>query len=174
MKKFFFLICLSFSFSALADILIEPLAGLNFNGGYKEENASEEDMKGSSYGGRLGYHNLGFQVGLDYLHSNLDIENAPKNLVSEEWAGFIGFRFPVFVRIYAGYIFSAMGEIDELKLEKGSGSKIGIGFTGLPFVNINLEFRSVTFSESTTGTTTIETDTSYTTYFIGLSVPLIF
>jgi hypothetical protein len=166
-------VCL-FSFNSFAGLLIEPLAGLNFSGVYKTEGESELDIRGASYGGRVGFQNLGFQLGLDYLNSNFDVEDDGDNLKTTEYGAFIGFKFPIFFRVYAAYIFSGTGELDTVEYKKGSGSKVGVGFTGLPFINLNLEFRSVTFAEnSTNGAADVESDTDYNTYYFGISIPFV-
>src|SRR5690606_12288700 len=102
---------------------------------------------GGAYGGRLGYQNLGFQLAIDYLNSTIDMgdDDIKSDLKTSEWAAFVGFEFPILFRVYAGYIFSANGETEdangELDLNKGSGTKVGVGFTGLPFIDINFEYR---------------------------------
>ena len=138
---------------ASAGLLIEPVVGYNVaKFGVDNPSYDEEKAIGPSFGGRLGYQKLGFQLGLDYLHSSLDVDdNAFKeNVTSNEWAGFVGFEFPVLLRVYAGYIFAATGESkltgnQKLELSEGSGMKLGVGFTGLPFVDINFEYRKGTF-----------------------------
>lgn len=166
-------VCL-FSLNSFAGLLIEPLAGLNFSGVYKTEGNSELDIRGVSYGGRVGFQNLGFQLGLDYLNSNFDVEDDGDNLKTTEYGAFVGFKFPVFFRVYAAYIFSGTGELDNIEYKKGSGSKVGVGFTGLPFINLNLEFRNVTFAEnSTNGGADVESDTDYNTYYFGISIPFV-
>lgn len=173
MKTFIKLLGLVFFISAApvqAGLLVEPVLGLNVN--HKVEDYSG---LGAAFGGRLGYQNLGFQLGLDYLASSTDMdENALKgNFKSKDWAAFVGFEFPVLVRIYAGYIFSAEGDVKVLgggtaKFEEGTGSKIGIGFTGLPFVDINVEYRTGSYDK--VGGVNRKTDFSST--LLSLSLPL--
>ena len=168
---------------AKAGLLIEPLVGYSM-GTTKTDNTgfSTEDLNGTSYGGRLGYQNLGFQLGLDYLNSSLNIDDSKfSTLKTSEWGGFVGFEFPILLRVYAGYIFSATGETQydagagkgDLDFQNGSGSKFGIGFTGLPFVDINLEYRKGTFGEYKYGGTKVEKDTDYSAYMISLSLPFV-
>ena len=174
---------LGFVNSASAALLIEPVVG--FNASSKAEIEIEEDEGTKSYsgggglgfGGRLGYQYLGFQLGLDYLHSSIDMgdDDIDKNVNMDEWAGFVGFEFPVFFRVYAGYIFSATADTkingDVAEFEKGSGTKVGLGFTGLPFLDINFEYRAGTFKDYKLGSTEMDTDMDYNTWFLGLSLP---
>lgn len=161
-----------------AALLVEPVVG--FNLGSKLEFDGGESYSGGSgaaFGGRLGYQQLGFQLGVDYLRSglNMDDNDFDKDVTMSEWAGFIGFEFPILLRVYAGYIFAATGETEynnvDLELKKGSGTKVGLGFTGLPFVDINLEFRQGTFDEYKLGNATVDDKTDYQSYLISLSLP---
>ena len=168
---------------ASAGLLIEPVAGFSF-GKFEVDDTgySSVDMSGTSYGGRLGYQNLGFQLGLDYLKSSQSVDDSDySSLEMSEWAGFVGFEFPVLLRVYAGYIFSATadGKYDaglgkkDLELSSGSGTKFGIGFTGLPFVDINFEYRAGTFGELNYAGSESTVDTTYSSYMIGISLPFV-
>lgn len=169
---------------ANAGLLVEPIVGFS-NSKFETDTpgSSEEKGTGLSYGGRLGYQNLGFQLGLDYLHSNINVDDDNYSPVqASEWGGFVGFEFPVLLRVYAGYIFSATGESElkvagtknDLEFTDGSGMKVGVGFTGLPFVDINVEYRKGTFGEYKLGGTKQDVDTDYSAYMISLSLPLVF
>jgi len=187
--QLFLLVVLFFvvSRSSSAGVLIEPVAGFNF--GTKME-LDNEDYDGSysglggAIGGRLGYQQLGFQLGIDYLRSSIDFDDKDfKNNVSvSEFAGFVGFEFPVLLRVYAGYIFAvsgeskykdAAGETVDIKFNSGSGAKFGVGFTGLPFIDINLEYRRGTVDEYKIGQTKYEDDEiTYSSYLVSLSLPI--
>lgn len=169
---------------ASAGLLIEPVLGYNFG---KLESDESFSTKGASVGGRIGYQKLGFQLGLDYLKSTQDVDDSSfkKDLKTDEFAGFVGFEFPILLRVYAGYIFSAtgtskyrtdMGSGDQdynLKLSDGTGTKFGIGFTGLPFVDINFEYRRGKFDTSKLGGVDMEDSTDYSAYMIGVSLPFV-
>lgn len=195
MQRFlgFFLVSFMFiSFNAKAELLLEPVVGysMGIKGEFKEGDisgggttASEKFSGGSgpSYGGRIGYQKLGFQVGLDYLHSSINPSDKEfkSNLDMNEWAAFVGFEFPILFRVYGAYIFSADAEgkydtgtrFEKLTLKDGSGVKAGLGFTLLPFLDINLEYRRGTFGEWKAGARKVEGDVNYDVYMIGLSLP---
>ena len=195
MKRFLGLILVSsiFTFNANAALLIEPVVGYSAGLGGKFHEAtvggtkiSEEKFDGGggvSYGGRLGYQKLGFQVGLDYLHSTLnpDDKEFKSNLNVNEWAAFVGFEFPILFRVYGAYIFSADGEgkykspgttsYEKLTLKDGTGFKAGLGLTLLPFLDINFEYRKTTFGEWKAGSRKAEADVDANVYMIGLSLP---
>jgi hypothetical protein len=167
-----------------AGVLIEPLVGYSF-GSIKGDQGSgkSESVTGPSFGGRLGYQNLGFQLGLDYLNSSYSVSNNDySSLKTSEWGGFVGFEFPILLRVYAGYIFSATGATKydtgaggdvDLDFQKGSGTKFGIGFTGLPFVDINFEYRKSSYNEYKLAGTKYDDSTNFNAYMISLSFPFV-
>lgn len=182
MKHFlslFVFTALFFANTARADLLIEPVVGYNFNAVADFEDGERySGGTGPSYGGRLGYQNLGLQLGVDYLKSSLDMDDNDfdKNIEASEWGAFVGFKFPILLRVYAGYIFSATGDTEDsannkYEFSKGSGYKAGIGFTGLPFVNINVEYRSGTFDEIKINGDEADGGANYQAIMIGLSLP---
>ena len=166
---------------ANAGVLIEPAAGYSF------VKLDSEKANGGSLGGRLGYQNFGFQLGVDYLGSSLKVDDKSykDNLTINEYAGFIGYEFPVLLRVYAGYIFQASGStkinsdfgsgLQDYKVEydKGSGTKFGVGFTGLPFVDINIEYRKGTLKNGKAGLFDITDDLEYSAYMVGISLPFV-
>lgn len=170
---------------ASAGLLIEPVVGYNM-GNFEVETAGvdKEKTSGTSYGGRLGYQNYGFQLGLDYLASNLNVDDSAYGpLKTSEWAGFVGFEFPILLRVYAGYIFSATADTkynaglgagkQKIALEGGSGTKLGVGFTILPFLDINLEYRKVTFDDYKFAGSKVNDKSNYDTIMLGLSLPFV-
>ena len=168
---------------AHAGLLIEPVVGYNI-GNIEVDTAGidKEKTSGVSYGGRLGYQNLGFQLGLDYLNSNLNVdENKYSNLKTGEWAGFVGFEFPILLRVYAGYIFSATADTQfdagagkqKISLEGGSGTKLGIGFTILPFLDINVEYRKVSFDDYKFAGSKVNDKSTYDAVMVGVSLPFV-
>ncbi len=190
MQRFLGLFLVSFlfiSFNAKAELLIEPVLGytLNTKLDVKENTplglTGEEYTggRGPSFGGRLGYQKLGFQVGLDYLNSSIDMDDKDfgKNVSLNEFAGFVGFEFPILLRVYAGYIFSANGETedkasgDKITFKDGSGAKAGVGFTLLPFLDINLEYRRGTFDEWKSGSQKVDSEVDYSAFMLSLSLP---
>jgi hypothetical protein len=188
MKFFISIIALlSITFTAQAGLLIEPVLGYNVISKFDDDSGGG----GSAYGGRLGYQYLGLQLGVDYLNSTVDskIDNAQNDFKTSEFGAFVGFEFPVFFRVYAGYVFAASSDKlkildtdddlnDTFEYSKGTGPKFGIGFTGLPFVDINFEMRTINYgtAEITDGATGVKTDDDeglkVLGYMISLSIPL--
>jgi hypothetical protein len=79
--------------------------------------------------------------------------------------------------VYAGYIFSATGEADYVNQKvdfiEGTGTKFGIGFTGLPFVDINLEYRSVTYGDCEVSGAKLGQEQNYDAYMLSFSLPFV-
>lgn len=184
-----FILVLAFLFirPASAGLLIEPVVGYNF--GKADVDDKKNNFTGPSYGGRLGYQNLGFQLGLDYLRSSMDVDSNKfkENVTANEYAGFVGFEFPILLRVYAGYIFSATGnskyktdlgggagtQTYDLKLTDGTGTKFGVGFTALPFLDINFEYRTGQFDTAKAGSTKLDDKAKYQSFMVGVSLPFV-
>lgn len=175
-----------------AAILLEPVVGYNVSGKLEANETADVSKDSSSgggvaYGGRLGYQNMGFQIGLDYLKSNqaLDDKNIKSDFESSEWAAFIGFRFPILLRVYAGYIFSANGSMKvdadlgagtqryDYDHENGTGAKFGLGWTLFPFLDLNLEYRKITYDEGKLSND-VKLDTTNNVFMLGVSLPFTF
>lgn len=180
LTQFFLLLALILGFTSQtqAAVLIEPVLGYSI--GSKLDIDEIDDYSGGmglSYGARLGYQNLGFQLGLDYLKSSIDMDDNDfdENVDTSEWAAFVGFEFPVLLRVYAGYIFSATGESEmggtNVDFKKGSGVKFGVGFTGLPFVDLNLEMRRGTYDEVKFSGIPGDTTADFQSYMLSVSLP---
>lgn len=138
-----------FTSSALASLLIDPYIGINVSGTTKFGTIDYDyDNAPISIGSRLGFSQLGFSVGLDYqMTSGVKLENHADKYDATELAIFGGFDFPILVRAYVGYIFTADFESSFAKYDEGSGYKLGVGFTGLPFVSINVEYKAVSYDK---------------------------
>ena len=169
---------LGYSFQSQAALLIEPVIGYSFG---KEKldysgistGSESNSLKGLSYGGRLGYQNLGFQLGLDYLASKMDVDGDDLN--TGEWGGFVGFEFPVLLRVYAGYIFTGSAEYKSdgstTNFSGASGPKLGLGLTLLPFLDFNIEYRQVKFDTKKDINPGLDVDLSYSAVMVGFSLP---
>ena len=142
--------------TAQAAVLLEPYVGYH-TGSYKWQGAGQEevDMKGMSYGARLGYSSaIGFMVGADFMKGAWQDSDTPKADIDLTDLGiFVGYDFPVMVRVYGVYGLSSKATASYTGGETdidGTSLKLGVGFTVLPLVSVNLEYY----------TSTLETDTS--------------
>ncbi len=174
---FAFIFSLGFVSQSHAALLVEPVIGYSagtFNGEFSGllADTTKDSMKGPSYGARLGYQQLGFQLGLDYLASSLTLDGS--DLKTSEFGAFVGFEFPVLFRVYAAYIFSGTGTLSsdgtDTDLKSGTGPKIGVGITLLPFIDFNIEYRTVKYEQLEIASG-VDLDSDYSAIMVGFSLP---
>ncbi len=182
-KSFLLVLLLGYCFQSHAALLIEPVVGYSFGkrtdevSGTATPDTTTAKLKGTSYGGRLGYQMLGIQIGVDYLASTMT--DGGDKFKTSEFGGFLGYEFPILLRVYAGYIFSGTATLSDkttsTDIKGGSGPKVGIGFTLLPFLDFNIEYRSVTYSQLKDAVPTVlsgvNLDSKYNAIMVGFSLP---
>lgn len=190
MKKILCAFLLFISTSIQAGILIEPYIGLNFASGEDGQTLKTDyDQSSPFIGSRLGYQTLGFMFGLDYtkgMESDLEIKTTSSTVkqdADQSTLGlFVGYNLPVMLRAWAAYYVTTTIELqsgvnvgDEYK---GSGYGLGVGFTGLPLVSLNLEYRMMTFDELKDNSTGLKSTLSgtneidYNQVMLSVSLPL--
>ena len=112
----------------------------------------EGDFNGFNLGARLGFTMLTFSAGVDYMLTTGDDDNNTESSINHLGV-FVGFDFPVLLRLYAVYMFSVTNSYKDSNGSdvdyEGSGYKVGLGFTGLPLVSINLDMIVREFDEET-------------------------
>jgi len=85
---------------------------------------------------------------------------------------FVGVKLPILFRVWAGY-----GFFDDLQLKNdnvtlhGDSFKVGVAFTGLPFINLNLEYVKDDFNNVSK---TSYTQFNHDSYIASVSLPLDF
>lgn len=155
MKKLALLSVFAFfaSTSAYAGVYIEPYVGYGMGSSKGDFNivgvgtaTVDQTNKGLVFGGKLGMSSLGLAGGLDYSQfkskdhdktgSNPDSDSTVTNI-----GVFVQYKFPILFKVSASYLFSAESKTDDTT-STGSGFKIGAGYTGLPFVAINVDYIS--------------------------------
>ena len=174
-------------FSAHAGFLIEPYLGYDFGtynttatvGGGK----SSSDTKGTVFGARLGYEFMIPWVAFDYSTgsgkasvsgaSDVDYTKTGMGLV-------VGASLPI-IRIWAGYGFSNKYTIKGTNGDpntdfKGTYTKAGLGFSLIPFIDLNAEYIMNKFEKFNPGTSEVNikdvySNHDYNTVMISLSAP---
>lgn len=154
MKSYLLALALFVAPTAHAGILLEPYIGYE-SGKLTAESSfvafnTVYTTSGAVLGGRIGYtFPILFWAGLDYSlttggngkSDNPLLEN--NTYTRSNLYAVAGFDFPILIRAWFGYglMNEATAKTSTLtsKLSGGQNSKLGIGFTGLPFVSINLE-----------------------------------
>lgn len=174
MKKQIILFCTLFmSLSAFAGGYIEPYMGYRTGDVEVNPTSYKEDIKGMAYGAKLGYSSLGLALGLDYMKSALKVQSSPtSDFDTTDIGAFVQYTFPILVKASATYFLKSEGKDDTGNKVLGKGYKIGAGFTGLPFVTINLDMINVHYDEidGITG----DPDTDVKTYMLSVGLPFNF
>ena len=160
------------SLKAEAQVYVEPSLGY-FNGTYNFEQNFQGDIEreaytssGVSYGGRLGFSWLGWQLGPEYLRNNLLLDGDSVNI--NEWTAILGYRL-VFFRLYGGYIYKA--EIQNSKYDPGTGYKFGLTFYMYRHLALNLECRYVKYKTYDVPGFDLTYKNEYAGYALMLSFP---
>ncbi|MBL7664620.1 MAG: hypothetical protein JNM93_05760 [Bacteriovoracaceae bacterium] len=172
MKNFLLALAMVVSLTSVsqAALLFEPMINVNMAG----EIDGGDDLKAGTFGmgARLGYQMMGLQLGVDYQQNALTTDASPEvDGDSTEIAAFIGYDFPVLLRVFAGYAVGGKLATDgSADFEGISGMKFGIGLKLFPLISINLEQKNYNYDEQ--GGSAIDQDISMTT--LSISLPLTF
>ncbi|MCF8058531.1 MAG: hypothetical protein K9K67_04490 [Bacteriovoracaceae bacterium] len=191
----FFLSLFVFSSNTKAGVLIEPYLGFSLAGSGDTTfgtNKYEHSYSSPTIGGRLGYGMLGFMGGIDYSMQTFDLESergstTNKDGVKKSQLGiFVGYNLPILLRVWGTYFLSSSLEGDDpqtasnlidsrYEYSSGSGYALGAGFTGLPFVSVNLEYRTLEYDKlevSGTALSTYNEKTDLSEIMLSVSLPL--
>jgi len=154
--------------NAFAGLWVEPLMGYRkstgeftvSNTGSSFDGTYEIDISGPEFGLKLGYaFPIALVVGLDYRIGSYEDEqtSGPRALVpatDNEYNSlgiFLGVTTVPLFNFWINYKFDFETETtsgDEIGgTNSGDGFGAGVGFTGLPFVSINLEYNMYTLDE---------------------------
>lgn len=172
-KKLFALMMFSvFSFGSIAQaIVVEPYYTHYISG----EDGAGNEMSGNEIGLRLGYDIATFAFGLDYVATGKsEYDDSAGELTPSGYGVYAAFDFPILVRAYASYMINYEYKVNSGKY-LGNGTKIGIQYTGLPFVAIGLETVKYSFDEFETSSgakSDVDSSNEYTG--LSISVPLEF
>lgn len=170
MKRYLLAVITVLTVSSQANaFFIEPFLGYGISGKASGDWGSD-DVKGMDYGARLGMSFAMFGVGVEYAKGQYeaDTSGSEKFDTTDIGATFI-FEFPILIRAYATYFFKS--EADDFS-GKG-GYRVGVGYTGLPFVAINIEMVKRAYEEVDVAILgTMDSDSDFTMTQIGISVPL--
>ena len=130
---------ITFSTPAKA-LMIDPFFSYEFGEG------SAEKFSGPQFGARLAWDMLGFWAGAEYATGSLKGADSDTTSTVTDLGLSVGYKFPILVRAYGTYILNAKSETSGAELT-GTGTKIGFGYTGLPFISLNYEIISRSYSK---------------------------
>jgi hypothetical protein len=200
MKNFIlsFALLAMFSSAASAGIHLEPYVGYakgsEGNHTPTTTDANAADYTGIGFGARVGISYLGLLAGATYDSQGLTSSDDDTPTLEIDFKGtnmgvFVGYEFPLGLRLWGTYYASASFEFDGITgangsalvgdAYKGTGIGLGVGMSVIPMVMaINLEYKSFSYDEyddAQTGITTsltgnAEASSSY--LVLSVSAPL--
>ncbi|MCT4641299.1 MAG: hypothetical protein N4A33_03310 [Bacteriovoracaceae bacterium] len=155
--------------STYAGILLDPYIGFGTSKSTLDAASSnfDEDTQTAKFiGSRVGYSFLLLSAGVDYQIMSDD--DATQNNLSL----FVGVDLPILLRAWAEYhIKSDFNHDDLYEAEFTDGYGLGVGFTGLPFVSLNLEVQTMNYdAKLTSSTPSFELQSA--AYIVSVSLPL--
>lgn len=171
---------LASSLQANAGILLDPYLGkVDTEIETKIEAFPALDSKdtvnnNSIYGTRLGVKFSMFSLGIDYQVVSGD-DRYDEDFSINNTSLFLGIDLPVWFRFWGEYFLSSnitgdtADTIDDLEMVNGYG--LGVGFTGLTFVSINLEMENINYEYVVSG---LDVEYSQKNTILTLSIPLDF
>lgn len=179
MKKILGLVCAAvlvggLSSNANAGIHLEPYAGMLVSGELSDSSGTTDFDSGMGYGLRLGYGMLGLSFGVDYMMTSVGVDvNPPYDIDGTDLGAFVAYEFPVMLRVYAIYGFSSSWESSHSTPTTltGKAMRFGVGYTGLPFVAINVEMWDHDFDEQEFAGNTTSVSVSGKATMLNLSFP---
>ena len=149
MKRLLILLAFTFSFSSHATaIYLEPYLGYHTNAEFKFS-GNTESASGLTYGGRFGGDYMKFIFGLDYMTGSWS--SSRNTIVPSNIGLFAGYIFPEMMKVYLTYFFDEKYKFSGNNSSVDYGGtefKLGLGFTTLPVVTINIEYGFGTLNKS--------------------------
>jgi hypothetical protein len=135
----------------------------------------EADSDGMSFGARVGYKFTGFWASVD-IETGSSKELTPSTGLATDASlsntGLaVGVSLMPMVNFYAKYLMTAKleyGTASTVEL-KGSGTAFGIGWSVIPMVSLNLEYRSINYDEIDGNA--LATEIGHKGLTVGISVP---
>jgi hypothetical protein len=138
---------ISLSSPAFAGIHLEPYLGY-VKGDITDSSGDKVDTTGMLYGARLGYSVSMLAVGAEYQAGSMSTDTTPEGTAKPSDLGiFVALDAPVLVRVFATYFVQAKTKTGDTTLE-GTGMKVGVGFTPIPLLSINLEYMTSEWDEA--------------------------
>lgn len=166
--------------TAKAGFLVEPFLGFGFTSG--DFGTSDVTATGTTMGARVGYQMLGVMGGLEYAmspESTWEFKGTTDTdkikLKRTQIGAFVGYNLPILLRAWASYQFSSKAEGTLTGTDysfEGSATTLGVGFTGLPFVSLNLEYKMYSFDDNKAGSSKLTDKLEVNEVLLSVSLPL--
>lgn len=172
MKSSAFILFFCLGTYAQAGILLEPY--MAYETGKAKSPTGDSDASGTSFGARAGYSMLGLFAALEYNAGNFTVKGTPTDstVTSNDMGISVGYKFPILVKAYVTYLLTSNSSSSTADMSGGGGTRIGVGYTGLPFVALNFEMVSRKYTKvKPAGFAEVDQDTDVNTTAISVSLP---
>ena len=178
MKRLTLIFCLFLTLPANANFFVEPYAGM---GKSISDDIQDLDTSFDSFsfspGLRVGTMKLLGLISaggdISYQDSTAEEDGGRElSLTRMDYGLFVGANLPILFRGFAKYIFSSSLDIGDNKVIGASGYGLGVGYTGLPFLVLNLEYKNLTWSKVSTDDVERNSDGEISEIFLSLSFPI--
>jgi hypothetical protein len=172
-----------FSNTVSAGLLVEPQLGYNLIGKVSDLSFTSTSpaqvynlsskYNALQYGARLGYQLLGVMGGLSYNHSaytstrtftcvsGCSSSTDEMKYKRDDLGIFAGYNAPILLRAWVAYSFSVkQTNTVTNSWDKGTATELGVGFTGFPFLSLNLIYKMLSYTsayDAATGVTGVYT-----------------
>lgn len=170
------LVFLTITQKVQAGLLLEPYLG--YVSGKQTSGSASANFTGTELGTRVGYSTFNFSLGADYITAKYTDDSSSKNdLTMSDLGIFASYKFPILLRVFATYVPSSQlkGSAQNILdyTYKGNTTRLGVGFTGFPIININLEYITATYKdlEVLGQTTSLSSSVTTSAYALSISVP---
>ena len=163
-----------FSSTAHAGLLLDPYFNYITSGKY-DTSTTSSSVTGNEIGARVGWNVfMGLGFGVDALLSGkwTYSNNGTSSDITPSYYGvFASYQFPILFRGYLSYLLSVKAKDSSGDYSTGTGTKIGVQYTGLPFVALGVEMYNVNHDKANIGGTEFSVSNKETHTNITLSVP---
>jgi hypothetical protein len=156
---------------AHAGILLEPYLGY---GTGSIDTTPKADVTGLMYGARVGFTMPVLFVAADYSLGTMKAKQAGVSTNGDQtmFGIDVGASIPMVpVRAWVGYDFTNQNKSSTTKLE-GNAIKLGAGFSGLPFISLNVEYIMGKYTKA--NGVDLTTDLKSNVVFLSVSAPFDF
>lgn len=139
---------------AHAGFHFEPYLGFAVDGEW-DSGGTKDDVSMTEFGLKMGYQApSGFQVGGDIqlgagTYDGLGVGGADMKAGAAAFGLYLGYQSPMGLRGYAHYLFAsalAFDDTDDTAFS-GDGFKLGVGYSVLPWLALNLEYHVMKYDE---------------------------
>ena len=184
--------------TANAGFLVEPWLGYNMatsgKGATEVGYNLEFEHSSPSIGAKIAYTRFNFEFGADLAHQSFSLETDNETegvTVKDDFKRtdiylYAGLKLPVLMKGWFKYLVSSSfkggegggpsGWPENTEFSKPSGFAIGIGYSAFPMVNLNAEFKKLSWGEYNAygRTETFREDMSLSEILFSVSLPLSF